>query len=553
MARISNFRRALLAAGVTLLLAPAVAQSAELPGDFFTMNGNSLIADGPLRDQHLRNIAATGVTAVRADVLWNVVENTPPSADGKRNYNWTSTDLFVAALSRAGLTWRPMFGNSPHWNRSVTGNVASAPADPAYAMDLAATLMRRYGPNGTLWTTYPTLAPRPVRWIEAWNEPNLSGSTNGVLRYPADTYAGFLRAVADGAHGVDPAAQVVVGGLVPYEDNSLRAENVQTFLTKVAAADPAVADRVDGVALHVYSSDPDVAMDTMGMLRDQLNATAFAGLPMHLNETGGHVKPVNLVLGEPARAAYLEAMAQRTAAASGASCGIASIAPYTWTTNEVDALNAQHWFGIANLDGSLKPSATSWAKGVAAATAGDTPCGTPPDRTAPAAATALRATAGDARVTLDWADNADADLAGYEVHRATVAGGPYTRLATATASAYVDTTAVNGTTYHYVVRATDTSGNLGAFSAAVSAKPVRVVAISLLGSVASNKTVTLRWSGALGTQVDVYRNGVRIRTTTNDGVDTDALSKNTRGTYVYKVCERASTTACSPNLTLKVG
>jgi hypothetical protein len=55
---------------------------------------------------------------------------------------------------------------------------------------------------------------------------------------------------------------------------------------------------------------------------------------------------------------------------------------------------------------------------------------------------------------------------------------------------------------------------------------------------------TLTWSGATGTNVDVYRNSVKIITTANDGTHADQLAKNQLGTFTYKVCN-VGTTTCS--------
>ena len=46
----------------------------------------------------------------------------------------------------------------------------------------------------------------------------------------------------------------------------------------------------------------------------------------------------------------------------------------------------------------------------------------------PASPTGLVATAGDGAVSLNWVDNGEPDLAGYNVHRGTNTGGPYTQL-----------------------------------------------------------------------------------------------------------------------------
>ena len=77
-------------------------------------------------------------------------------------------------------------------------------------------------------------------------------------------------------------------------------------------------------------------------------------------------------------------------------------------------------------------------------------------------------------VALDWADNAEGDLAGYDVHRGTMPGGPYAKLngPLLGASQYTDASVTAGVTYFYVVTASDQSGNQSADSAEVSASPV---------------------------------------------------------------------------------
>ncbi|MCU0477261.1 MAG: S8 family serine peptidase [Chloroflexi bacterium] len=56
--------------------------------------------------------------------------------------------------------------------------------------------------------------------------------------------------------------------------------------------------------------------------------------------------------------------------------------------------------------------------------------------------------------------------------------------------------------------------------------------------------VDLAWSGAAGTQVGVYRDGVVVATTDNDGSYTDRIGRVSSGTYVYQVCETDGS-ACS--------
>jgi hypothetical protein len=64
-----------------------------------------------------------------------------------------------------------------------------------------------------------------------------------------------------------------------------------------------------------------------------------------------------------------------------------------------------------------------------------------------------------------------------------------------------------------------------------------------------SQMVSLSWKGATSTNVDVYRNGVRVLTTANDGSQTDSLNKKGSATYTYKVCA-AGTSTCSNVVTV---
>ncbi len=99
------------------------------------------------------------------------------------------------------------------------------------------------------------------------------------------------------------------------------------------------------------------------------------------------------------------------------------------------------------------------------------------DRTPPAAPTPPTATPAVTpavgSVTLAWSFGREADLAGYEVFRASTPGGPYTKLTTMLLPhpTFVDRTALPGVPSYYVVRAVDTSLNESDPSAEVSATP----------------------------------------------------------------------------------
>lgn len=91
------------------------------------------------------------------------------------------------------------------------------------------------------------------------------------------------------------------------------------------------------------------------------------------------------------------------------------------------------------------------------------------DTTAPNAPTSLTANVGTGRaVSLDWADNTEADLSEYGVYRNTTGTTPANantdKIAEVRASRFVDTEVATGTTYYYWVNAYDLLENVSGFS-----------------------------------------------------------------------------------------
>ncbi|HEX7336235.1 MAG TPA: hypothetical protein VF252_03415, partial [Gemmatimonadales bacterium] len=86
----------------------------------------------------------------------------------------------------------------------------------------------------------------------------------------------------------------------------------------------------------------------------------------------------------------------------------------------------------------------------------------------------------------------------------------------------------------------------------VQPEPSSSIRLSVAGeSDRKRHFMKLTWSGAAGSKVDVYRNGVLRKTTENDGKYTNVRSHVGAATYAYKVCERGSS-RCSDEVQLTV-
>jgi len=97
--------------------------------------------------------------------------------------------------------------------------------------------------------------------------------------------------------------------------------------------------------------------------------------------------------------------------------------------------------------------------------------------TPPTAPTNLVATAGNAQVGLTW--SASGGATSYNVKRATVSGGPYTTVGSTSSTSFTNTGLTNGTTYFYVVTATNSFGESGNSNQA-SATPTTTTTTQLL-------------------------------------------------------------------------
>jgi fibronectin type 3 domain-containing protein len=186
------------------------------------------------------------------------------------------------------------------------------------------------------------------------------------------------------------------------------------------------------------------------------------------------------------------------------------------------------------------------------ATGGTGSSGQPTGTSAPAAASGLVATPGNAQVSLAWA--ASAGATSYHVKRGAASGGHYALISSPASTNFVDTGLSNGTKYFYVVSAVNTAGE-SANSAEVSATPAAPAAVptapSGLTATAGNAAVNLLWSPSGGaTSYHVKRATVSGGPYTQIAAPTSATFADaglTNGTKYFYVVSAANSTGESAN------
>jgi hypothetical protein len=335
-------------------LVRAAHAAAAVPKDYYGVNAQLLLAWSQDRwSPHLDAIRASGIGVVRKDADWGYAEPLAPDpVTGAHKYRWQAFDDRVAALSRGGLRWYPILDYSAPWAAQVSGDVMTPPRDPRQYAAYAAAFATRYGRGGDFWREHPELPALPVTSYEIWNEPNVEYFWHPQAAAPED-YADLYMAARQAIHAVDPEADVVVGGLSVI--------GIGDFLRRMFASRPDLAGNIDAVGFHPYGSNISTAYSRIRTARLALDAVGAHAVPMEISETGLAVAPAP----ESTRAEILRRLAEDLPRSD---CGVRRLIPHTWVTSESDPTENEDWFGIANHDATLKPSAVAYKKAVLAMT-----------------------------------------------------------------------------------------------------------------------------------------------------------------------------------------
>lgn len=224
----------------------------------------------------LKDFRALGITWIRFDVTWAVVQPTRAGPD-----NWARYDRAVAEADAYGIHVDAEAVFSTPWANAPGCHAAYAkcqPASPRLYATYAAAIARHFGHG--------------VSAEEIWNEPN-----NGAFWHPAPNPAFYVRMLEDAYVAIkaaDPQMIVVSGGLAPEPNNGTNI-SARTF------ADDMFKDGAkgyfDAFGYHPYSFpalpdqyEPSSAWSQMAQtspsIRSIMTANGQAASPIWITEVG---------------------------------------------------------------------------------------------------------------------------------------------------------------------------------------------------------------------------------------------------------------------------
>ena len=125
------------------------------------------------------------------------------------------------------------------------------------------------------------------------------------------------------------------------------------------------------------------------------------------------------------------------------------------------------------------------------------------DSTAPSQPAGLSITAGSGGILLNWTDNSENDLSGYNVYRSTSSNGSFSILNSGllSSSAFEDTTAPQGVVSFYRVSAVDFTGNESGFATTSATRPVSNIPAAPTGvAVTFSSGARIVWNDASSTE-----------------------------------------------------
>jgi len=515
---------------------PALTSMGIIPSTYFGMHINCLgcFSAWPQVNEGMLRLWDCGCT-------WDSLQ-----PQDKDHWSWGQMDYYVNTAAANNCPIIYTLGEVPQWARTTAGDPSSPPAQAADWENYVYTVAQRYAGK--------------IKYFEMWNEVNQPEFYSGDQA----TMAYLTMLTRRQLNRIDPnivlLSPSVTDGAIGWLDIYL------TEITKQQQANPSL-NLLSGIAWHHYFSlTPEDDFPLIAGVKSVMTNHGYSSLPIYktegaLNQPAGGATPDQLrasvarelltqwtqgirnfnyytwdiytPLCQPAPnqaqpnaggIAYREVAKWLTGATMTSltvdaknTWQISITRPGSYTgriiwqaSNQTIATNLQlidaSMTQYRTLEGNTSPITS------ANVIIGPKPIllenKTPGAASPPSVPASVRALPGSAKVVLTWTGDAGAT---FSVYRGTSAGGEAGTpiISGLQKMSCTDTSASNGTTYFYKIRAT-ANALVSGYSAEVSAKPAPIPAtptgITATPGAVGSKTITIKWALSAGATIyDIYR------------------------------------------------
>ncbi|HEY7255327.1 MAG TPA: glycosyl hydrolase [Solirubrobacterales bacterium] len=272
-------------------VAAGAAAAAAVPATFW-----GVVPQATPSPEELVRLKQGGVDSIRVPFVWSALQ---PARGGP--FEWAGLDALIEGASDAGIEVLPFLTGAPRWAVPADRRYRSPenlPVRTAAQRSAWKTFVReavlRYGPTGSFWATHPSVARRPIRTWQIWNEPNFMYFV--AKPNPAE-YGKLVKLSFSTIRGIDPGAKLILAGLFarPAEANLHRkpplAYFAADFLDKLYRSTPGIKSKFQGYAIHPYTATYKRLEPYIEEVREVLKENHDAGKGLWLTELGWSSQP----------------------------------------------------------------------------------------------------------------------------------------------------------------------------------------------------------------------------------------------------------------------
>jgi len=299
-------------------------------------------------------LAACGVSAIREDLLWEVVEPV------RGRFDWATTDRIMWAARDAGVGVLGILGYAAPWASSDPEGEGArnyAPEDDDAFAAYAAAVAARYDAPSDFWDGAGSEF-RPLVGLEIWNEAWAYWAWKPDPDPAA--YASLATATATAIRRVAPGVPIVLTA-DPFQHRSDGGR--PPWFEAVLDAAPDLPELVDVYAVHPYpdprGSSPtaegrsaSAGFDRVALV-DDIARERDVRRPVWITEVGWSTSDARGGVSEEDQAAHTVAAIERTQEEWPF---VERFFVYTWARDRAPTDDIELGFGLRRQDGSPKPA-----------------------------------------------------------------------------------------------------------------------------------------------------------------------------------------------------